>query len=481
MGRVEIDREGFRKQFEGKDKSWIVRELVQNACDEAGVTNVMINIEPVPNKHQILIEVIDDAPHGFRRLSDAYTLWTESLKVDDPTKAGRFNEGDKKVILFAEWAKISTTTGTIEFKGDERLELATRRHHGSEIQVVIKGLVAERKEMIDGAMSIIPPDNITITVNGVPLEQRKPLHVFEATLPTVQGPELKPTQRKTEVRIYKPANGEAAMLYECGIPVVETGDTYHVNVMQRVPLNRERDNVTPAYSKLLRAFVLNEMHSRMSEEEFTKPWVAQAVTHDKVVSEAVNSYLDAKYTPDRVTFDPSSPESNSAALANGMQVVHGRNEPREVWEKARDFGLMKPSSTVFPVRIEKVASDKVVPESKWTDGMRNIAEYSKWVARHAIAKDIRVTFVNDISMTIAASFGQSHLTYNVGRLGFEFFTHGPSYEVDKLLIHELGHDEKHGSGDHLSHDYHKGLCRVGAKLKELAMRNPDKMRAFGWK
>lgn len=481
MGRVDIDRNGFRKQFEGKDKSWIVRELIQNAWDEAGVRSVVINIEQVPNKHQILVEVIDDSPQGFRRLADAYTLWTESLKVEDPSKAGRFNEGDKKVILYAEWAKIETTTGTIEFRGDERIETAPVRTFGSKITVHIKGSVAERKEMIDGAMALLPPDNIRTVVNGSELEYRTPLATFEWTLPTVQGPELRPTQRKTTVHVYKPIQGEVATLYECGIPVVDTSDTYHVNVMQRVPLNRERDNVTPAYAKLVRALTLNEMHSKMPEEEFTKPWVAQAVTHDKVEGTAVNSYLDAKYTTNRVTFDPSSPESNSAAFASGTMVVFGRNEQKAVWDKARHFGLIKSSSTVFPVRIEKVDSDKIVPRNKWTDGMIDIADYSIWVAKHAIGKTITVSFINDAMMTIAASFGHGHLSYNVGRLGYEWFNNGPTFDVDRLLIHELGHDETHGSGDHLSHDYHKGLCRVGAKLKELAMREPEKMKSFGSK
>jgi hypothetical protein len=485
MGRVEIDRAGFRKQFDGKDKSWILHELLQNACDEDGVTTVGVIIEPVPHKREILIEVTDDSPHGFRRLADAYTLWTESLKVNDASKAGRFNErfneGDKKVILYAEWAKIETTKGTIEFRGDERIESGPIRAVGSRISVAVKGLTAEREEMIAGAMSVIPPDGIVITVNGTPLDARKPDAVFEWTLPTVQGPELRPTQRKTEVRIYRPRSGEVSRLYECGIPVVETGDAYHVNVMQRVPLNRERDNVTPAYLRLIRAMVLNSMHGSLPEEEFTKPWVAQAVTHEKTVPEAVNSYLDAKYTPNRVSFDPTSPESNSQAMASGTMVVFGRNEPKEVWEKARSAGLIQSSSQMFPVHVERYERDKFIDEDKWTDGMRNIANYSKWVAREAVNRGISVSFINDSSLSILASYGGSgQLTYNVGRLGYAFFDGGPSYEVDKLLIHELGHDPKYGSGDHLSSAYYECLCRVGAKLKELALRYPDKMKEFGW-
>ena len=38
------------------------------------------------------------------------------------------------------------------------------------------------------------------------------------------------TNRKTQVWVYKPLPGETATLYEMGIPVVETGDRFHVDV-----------------------------------------------------------------------------------------------------------------------------------------------------------------------------------------------------------------------------------------------------------
>ena len=41
---------------------------------------------------------------------------------------------------------------------------------------------------------------------------------------------------------------------------------------------------------------------------------------------------------------------------------------------------------------------------------------------------------------------------------------------DELLIHEYGHQY---SGDHLFEEYHESLCRLGAKLKRLALEKPD--------
>ena len=73
---------------------------------------------------------------------------------------------------------------------------------------------------------------------------------FETVLPTVLADDegvLRKTTRKTLVSVYEPLDSETPTLYEMGIPVVETGDRYHVDIGQKVPLNMDRDNVTPAY------------------------------------------------------------------------------------------------------------------------------------------------------------------------------------------------------------------------------------------
>jgi len=38
------------------------------------------------------------------------------------------------------------------------------------------------------------------------------------------------------------------------------------------------------------------------------------------------------------------------------------------------------------------------------------------------------------------------------------------------LIHEFGH---HYSSDHLSEDYYRALCKVGARIVRLALTKPE--------
>jgi hypothetical protein len=63
---------------------------------------------------------------------------------------------------------------------------------------------------------------------------------------------MRPRQRKTQVAIFEALPGPTPSLYEMGLPVVEMGNRWHVNVGQKLPLNRDRDNVKPAYLQAVR-------------------------------------------------------------------------------------------------------------------------------------------------------------------------------------------------------------------------------------
>lgn len=62
----------------------------------------------------------------------------------------------------------------------------------------------------------------------------------DASLPTVYADEhgnLRPTERKTRIDIYRVWPGEVASgILELSIPVVETGNVLYYDVRQRVPL-----------------------------------------------------------------------------------------------------------------------------------------------------------------------------------------------------------------------------------------------------
>jgi len=114
---LEVDKIGLRKLAYRRGAGWVFTELLQNALDE-NVNHVRIDVGTTPGLSLVKLRVEDDSPHGFRKLSDAFTFFAESCKKNVPDKRGRFNLGEKLVLAICESAVISTTTGTIEFAAD---------------------------------------------------------------------------------------------------------------------------------------------------------------------------------------------------------------------------------------------------------------------------------------------------------------------------------------------------------------------------
>src|SRR4051812_35208124 len=81
---LEIDIIGLRRTLERKGKAWAIFELVQNAWD-TDATRVDVTLTK-PNKYgKSTLTCRDNAPDGYRDLSEAHTLFGSSSKKADPT------------------------------------------------------------------------------------------------------------------------------------------------------------------------------------------------------------------------------------------------------------------------------------------------------------------------------------------------------------------------------------------------------------
>ena len=47
--------------------------------------------------------------------------------------------------------------------------------------------------------------------------------------------------------VHEALPSETPSLYEMGLPIVDTGDKWHIDVAQKIPLNRDRSNVRPSF------------------------------------------------------------------------------------------------------------------------------------------------------------------------------------------------------------------------------------------
>ena len=483
MSWFDVDRDGLRqvheRLIERRGFGIVMGELYQNVMD-TNATECRIattKLEGLP-RAEIVIE--DDGP-GFSRLTDAWTLFAPSEKKDDPTKAGRFNIGEKVVLSFCHYAKIETTSGTVTFDEDGRRENPRQKYEGgTRITLEIRCNNQQFDELLEYMPKLIVRDGLDVYVNGAEIAHREPIATWEETLPTEIGEDLRKSRRKAEVRVYEPEAGETPMLYELGIPVVETGDRWHVSVEQKVPLNTERDNVTPSFLKEVRVSVVNNLHEQLTEEDTESTWVNEATSDDRCEDDAAETFRVKKYGEKSVAFDPTNPEANAVAMSEGYTIIPSRGLTSGQRTNLKSAGTLRSSSQQYPTAGKGAYSDDpnaepvyVLTVDELTDGMKAVRVYAEDLGKSLMDATITVRFVKGPtrfqSESWAAAYGGRQLDFNVANLGKNWFHDKGAVgtqNLDELIIHEFGH---HYESNHFSSNYHKALCRLGAKLKAVSL------------
>jgi hypothetical protein len=479
----DVDKAGLGKQAEQHRKGRLVGELVQNALDEPGVTQIAVTLALVPGRPLAELTVEDDSPEGFRDLSHAYTLFAESYKSGNPEQRGQYNFGEKLVLAACESASISTTKGTVVFDAAEgRIEKARqKRDRGSIFRGTIRMTREEYPQVCDYLRSLLLPENVIVTFNGHRLLPRRPLRTFEASLETLVPDEqgvMRLRVRKTQVGIFAALPGEVPSLYEMGLPVVETGDQWHVSVQQKVPLNRDRDNVRPACLQAVRVAVLNAAFDLLTtDEEATAGWCKLAGSDERCSDQTIKHLIRLRFGEKVAAPDPSDIEAMKRFQSEGGTIVAGLSKGE--WANVKRSGAVLPAGQICPTAKPYSADPSakpvdLIPEADWTEAIRNISAYSRFLAEELMGLKLIVSVVRTTN-NFTACYGSGRLDFNLFRLGHKWFEQGVTEDVDRLLIHEFGHQY---SGDHLSAEYHDALCRLGARLKRLALEKPETLRQF---
>jgi len=483
----DVSKKGLANILARRGVEFIVLELIQNALDENS-SRVEVEFIPVPNKRGLYrLTVEDDNPEGFKNIANVYTLFGESPKASDPTKAGRYMMGEKLVIANCQEASVLTTTGHVLFNEKGRRHGRKRRDFGSIFTGTLRMTKAQAECIRAAVSTVIVREDAKLIFNGIQMPYWEPETTFQGTLTTEKADEegrIRRTRRKTNIEVYNVQDGDTPMLYEIGLPVVEIDCPYHINVCQRVPLNVERDNVTPAYMREILTLVLNEIHQELDEEDAKAPWIDEALESGNVTNEALGDVITARYGDKVVLQDPKDREAEKIAVSKGYTVMPN-SMPSATRKAIKTSGHVLPAGQVTP--SPKAWSDDpnaspadYIPYEKWSPGMKRVAVYATRLARLLMDVTLNVSYVR-VPNNFQACYGRGthtgDLTFNLRYQKKAWFdeAYDNIEELDSLLIHEFGH---HYSSDHLSGRYHNALCDLGAKLKKLALagklREPTK-------
>ena len=430
-----------------------------------------------PNKNGMsTLTCRDNAPDGYRDLSEAHTLFGSSSKKADPTKRGRFNAGEKFVLVMCESAKVTSTTGQIAFlangKRKENPDITT------EAGTVFEGTLEMTEEEwveVGRQVKLLFPTILT-TYNGEVLPKRTPTKIFEEVLPTEVANDrgvLTPRKRKTEVNVHNPLPGEIPMIYERGIPVVEHDGKFHVSVEQKIPLNTERDNVTPGYLRNLHAIVLEQMIDHISEEDATQPWARAGVESGKLTTETLQKVAIKRFGEKAVLHDHSDIGSNKEATSKGANVL-GRGalspEERKVFQKS---GTLQRAGEIDDYKTN--LNDKMAEGKKeahdYDDDEKAYAHLIEVVSPILIDHTVTVVIVDDKNLPLegCTRWKKGSFTFEINTAWHDCSDWESNYE---LLIHELAH-HKVQSNDHLCREFYNTVTNIGAKLAQLVLVQPD--------
>ena len=284
-GWLQISTEGFASFNQSRPPGHLVKELIQNAFDAIGDGAGSVSLD-YHHDGRLFHVVCQDSGSGISDLAAMRVVYL-TFKTDSHLKRGRFGRGFKEILSVAQSAAVTSGGEVMEFvlEGDRQV---TRTHaspkpiKGSHVSMSFTWLRETAQEFDRYFSRFLVPKNITLLLNGKRMKPRAIRHAIEAQLTTeiynAESHSWQKPRRKTGIELVATRDGEEPFIYEMGIPVAlaEWTVPFHANILQRVPMNPNRDALASGYAKRIHAACLPALLAELDKDFVTADWVGAA-------------------------------------------------------------------------------------------------------------------------------------------------------------------------------------------------------------
>lgn len=495
--RFEIDDKGYAKLNEEFSPTEVIYELISNAFDLDEVRNLKVTIKADgDNKTKIIVE---DDGEGYERISDIFTSFGESIRKEDKTKTGWYDEGQKKTGSLAVWFIVSSKDFEVEFPeyGGRvvREELPNNMiRKGSKFEGVFRWNYEDRKKLISNLKRTIVPDTnrkgepLMMSINDEVVFHKDIAKTIRGKLQTryTENGKVKRPYEETDIEIYESEEGRKSWVYEMGVPVQQCPIKFHpeisvdINIKQKIPQTSQRNVLTPKWMSTLYGVVLLQCHDMLEirhsnpSNDLGSAWIKDGLNSlaEEDQKKMISLIMETSF--ENLIIPSNDLGANDMALREGKVFIpNGFLDGKT----RKSLGLQRVSD-VYKVSLStiEIGDDSEYKPVKETIQMREFANVCKLIAKETIDTEINVQFINEKDVRALADYSQQtkNLRFNIAYLkgGEDFFkftktiTIGLYPEAIALIIHELAHnlEIKGAMTSHEPKEFADECCRIGSEI-----------------
>ncbi len=284
-GWLQISTEGFASFNQSRPPGHLVKELLQNAFDATGDDAGLVSLDYHHDGGLFHVRCTDSGS-GIADLSIMRVVYLTS-KTDSHLKRGRFGRGFKEILSVAKSAVVTSGSEMILFLVENGQQITRRSLPpvaivGSVVTMTFDWPEETCREFDAYFERFVVPSNVSFFINGSKARQKCARHVVEAQLTTeiynADTHSWQKPRRKTRIELIDTADAEEPFIYEMGIPVAsaEWSVPFHANILQRVPMNPNRDAVASGYARRIHTACLPTLLADLDSEAVTADWVGAA-------------------------------------------------------------------------------------------------------------------------------------------------------------------------------------------------------------